>query len=231
MFKNYSSVFITLLSILLLVLLTIFSGSFFFGKTREIMSQIKQTQSKLEIVESKIAILESATVDVKDFVNIAAFAVPEKNPSLVAASQIRELASANNILLDAFLIFPQSQSFSSEDGQISTHQISFTAASAEYIDIIEFIRSLSRLLPLLKIESIEIKEKSLEGFEAEIKLNVFSAPYPNNLTLIDEPLAGLSGSEQEILAVLESYDTPEIKSDREDFVNIQPRENPFLLSN
>jgi len=233
MFKKYSPVFIPMLSAIFLLVLIVFSGNFFIDKIREITEQKRQISSKLKTVEAKIAALESAANNVKKFVSAASYAVPEKNSSLMATSQIRKLAAVNNILLDSFIVTADSQNSQAENQQqlLVAHQISFVATGAGYNEISGFVMKLNSLLPLLRLDSIEVSKVSQNNIEAKIRLSVFSAPYPKTLTLVDEYLGGLTESEQGILTLLETYNAPEIDMNPNVSTETTPRENPFLLSN
>ena len=220
-------------SAIFLLVLIVFSGNFFIGKIRKITEQKRQISSKLETVEAKIATLESAANNVKKFVSVASYAVPEKNPSLLVTSQIRKLAAVNNILLDSFIVTAGSQNSQAENQQqlLVAHQISFVATGAGYNEISGFVTKLNNLLPLLRLDSIEVNKVSQNNIEAKIGLSVFSAPYPKTLTLVDESLGGLTESEQGILTLLETYNAPEIDINPNVSMETAPRENPFLLSN
>ena len=220
-------------SAIFLLVLIVFSGNFFIGKIRKITEQKRQISSKLETVEAKIATLESAANNVKKFVSVASYAVPEKNSSLMATSQIRKLAAVNNILLDSFIVTADSQNSQAENQQqlLVAHQISFVATGAGYNEISGFVMKLNSLLPLLRLDSIEVSKVSQNNIEAKIRLSVFSAPYPKTLTLVDEYLGGLTESEQGILTLLETYNAPEIDMNPNVSTETTPRENPFLLSN
>ncbi len=233
MFKKYSSVLIPVLSTIFLLVLIVFSGNFFVGEIREITEQKRQMSLKLETVEAKIATLESSANNVKQFVSVASYAVPEKNPSLLVTSQIRKLAAVNDILLDSFIVTAGSQNSQAENQQqlLMAHQISFVAIGAGYNEISGFVTKLNSLLPLLRLDSIEVNKANQNNIEAKIGLSVFSAPYPKTLTLVDESLGGLTESEQGILTLLETYNAPEIDINPDVSIETGPRENPFLLSN
>jgi hypothetical protein len=190
-----------------------------------IRGESSELQAKLTSLEERLFTLQEVESNVRSFVNIAAVAVPEKNPSVVVTRQLRALAAGKVVDLTEFSIL--STDVVTENA-LTSYEVNFIAKSAEYEPLADFITGLSELLPLVNIGSLNIKSGSASGYEAQVRLLAYSAPYPETLPSLEEALVGLSTEEQESLSLLEQFNAPETAEEASPS-EVVPRQNPFSL--
>jgi Tfp pilus assembly protein PilO len=219
--RNYKSILISVTTIVFLVVLTFINANFVIGKINAVSSETSTIEARLETLQSRIAVLEAAVGSV-ELVNIAALAIPEKNPSVLLTGQLKSLALEHSVSIENLSITSTSIS---DDEPMLTYEVNFSAIGGDYESLSNFIDGLSTILPLVNLGSANIRSVTASGVESEIRLTAYSAVYPESLPTSDQPLSGLSPQEQEILTSLETF--RQIVSTPPESTEVPTRPNPF----
>ena len=185
------------------------------------LENLKSSQKTEKILEDKIFILRQIQEGVLEYRNISVNALPEKNPASVIVSQLKAFSKTSLIPLDKIQL---SGGFSSKDS-LSKGKLNIEAEGVEEVSVlIDFINTLSKTLPLLTIDQVE-----MDGFGKELSLKLTASYYwsvfPTQLPPITEPIKDLLPNERVLLSELSDFTRPS-------FTVLQPsssreRTNPF----
>jgi len=215
------SLILVFLTIALLVTLV-----FFIRKIVNSRSQLASLRSELELLEDRYTTLENTKPDLSSSeANQVALALPSSNSSLLVISQIRRLASDNNIIVDNLGL-----SVNPPDPlAMQSANISFSA-TGPYSDLKNFLEKLASSLPLVNLSSLKLNSKT-DLADAKISLATFWSSYPETLPSLTQPIANLTSSERELLSKISAYEKPQI----EDVDSLTPseksdRQDPFSLN-
>ena len=212
-----------------LSLASVYAVNFLYGRINSLGAQLGSVDSRNQVLSERLSALQSLTPQIREAVNTTTLAIPDKNPSVYVTGQLRRLATENELALAEFSIFPSGVSLDS--ASVVSYDISFKVSGNGYENVSSFIKDLSTIIPLVNLVSVNIKTQSSGAVAADIKLATFSAPFPQELPAIDEPLNGLSSGEMETLTILQDFDQPVVSaSSGETGAPATPREDPFSLS-
>jgi hypothetical protein len=164
-------------------------------------------------------------------VNVASLAIPDKNPSILVTSQLRSIANRVGVGVSR-LDVTRGYVDPNAESAISQYDISFELFGENYEKVSQFVQELSTITPLVNLTSITINSEAT-GLTATVRLTAYSAPFPLELPALDEPLSGLSASEQETLSLLEGFSGPSLNTSGSaaGAAEILPRDNPFTIGN
>lgn len=224
--NKYKYLFVPLGVIVVFLVLIVVASNFLLIQIGSVRAQSGQLNSKIETLEARVDTLQAASNTVKDSVNIAAVAIPEKNPSVLVTRQLRKLAADNGIILSDFSIV--STNIQNENAMF-TYEVNFQARGADYTSLATFLAGMDSLLPLVSLGSLTMDSKTVSGVEAQVRLIAYSAAFPESLPSLDEPLSGLSEGEQESLNILGGFNAPGVSGALPAPTEVTPRANPFSL--
>ena len=180
----------------------------------------KLDEETLAVLEDKEAILRGSEVNVETLTDESVLALPEKTSALTMLSQLKVLASDNNLVFVKNTI--SSETAFTEDIHAVNASISVEADQIE--DLSNFLAEIDNLAPLSRVERVGVKEER-NKIAATVELSVFWSPFPKQLPALDAPISSLSANEQKLLTEISTLKAPE-------FVVVAPsnpeaRENPF----
>ncbi len=129
-------------------------------------------------------------------------ALPSVSSPLVAATQIKMLASSLEVSVNNLQIF----SSPGEQKEVNSYEIYFTVEGKPE-DVFTFISTLSKLTPLINLYETKISESGglLKG---ELKSASYWAPFTASLPSISEPIHALSDEEKSIINQLLDFKAP-----------------------
>lgn len=227
LYRKYKSALVFLGIIIGFLGLTLVFSNFLIGRINSVRTEAEQIHIKSKSLESRIATLQAAASSVRELVDTAAIAIPEKNPSILITRQLREKAKESGVTLDDYTI---TSGGVLETSTMENYEVSFKATGENYTVVSGFVIRLGSLLPLINLSSVSVRQSSTgSNIEANIRLVAYSAPYPEALPSLDTPLSGLSPMEQESLNTLELFDIPTFSATPPQSTEIVPRQNPFSL--
>jgi hypothetical protein len=186
------------------------------------LENLRSYQKTERILEEKIFILRQIQEGVLEYTNTSVSALPEKNPAPVIISQLKTFSANSSIFLDKIQLGGGASA--SEDG-VFKGKLEIEAENVEEaVMLVSFINTLSKILPLLTIDQVE-----MDGFGEELSLKLTASYYwstfPTQLPPITEPIKDLLPNERVLLSELSGFLKPS-------FTVLQPsspreRINPF----
>lgn len=224
--NKYKSVTTPILIIFILVAATIGVGSFLANKINEVNAQIALTQGSIDVLEARLGTLQSLAPDIKTNVNIASQAVPEDNPSILAVRQLRSIAVKWNVVIVNMTVdtLPPTP-----EEILIKHDVNFELLG-EYQNVVSFLNNLASIVPLLNLQTMDLDSSADNVVKGLVKVQAYSANFPEELPSLTEPLASLSAGEQETLNAIDDFEILD-----QEFIEpsggaeVVPRENPFSL--
>ncbi|OGM33074.1 hypothetical protein A2803_03070 [Candidatus Woesebacteria bacterium RIFCSPHIGHO2_01_FULL_44_21] len=223
--NKFKNLLIPIAVVAIFLVLIVVAANFLIGQINSVRSQAAALNSKIATLEARVATLQESSATVRDSVNATAIAIPEKNPAVLVTRQLRKLANDNGVVLSEFSIV--STNIQGENSMY-TYEVNFQALGTDYASVSVFLDGLDNLLPLINLGSLAMNSK-LGGVEATVRLIAYSAPFPETLPSLDDPISGLSDGEQESLNVLSGFVSPSGGEALPEPIEIIPRPNPFLL--
>ena len=136
------------------------------------------------------------------YADAATIAMPDKNPSLIALSQLKTLAENNGLNLSEIKIGSKT---SDKSGTFKT-TILFEAEGALF-QVLNYLVSIKSMAPLSVINRVDITQRG-EVIRASVSLVVFWAPLPTKLPAISEPVRELSADETNLITELSNLEEP-----------------------
>lgn len=223
--KDLQSYLVPGLVIIASLFLTIFSFNYHWGIVSETRSNISIESKQQVVLEERLSTLRTVQVEVENSSNIVTSALPQNNPAILIISNLKSLASENEVLIEDLRINSASGGIWSED--LNTAIVSVTV-SGNYEGILEFIDKLQTISPIVNLSSLSLSQGNSGELSIDVSLYGFYSDLPKELPAIDTPLAGLSDTEKGIISVLKDNLRPTLQSGV--FSNEEKgRENPFEL--
>jgi len=206
----------------LLVALAFFSFiafKFGFSKISEQRGKLEEAKKNEIVLSQKESVLRQIQGQVPAYVDTVAMVVPEKNPSLMMITQLKNLSLAKGLTLGDIKV-------GSEVGKgttLSGIDIQFDVDGA-MPNIIDFLTSTKTLAPVSSIERAKINQAA-GVVRAEIEMKVYFASFPERLPSLTDPVRELTADEKDILTKLSGFTFPATSV----FTGQPPsfRENPF----
>lgn len=231
--KNSKAVLFPLITVIVLIALTIGVANFLISRINTTRAETAQVQQKNDVLSERLSTLQAVEGEILEGVNVASIALPSQNPSVLITNVVKNLAVENNVFISKFAVTALGTTTSSVPDAsvdvVESYDVSFEASAESYDSLSTFINELSTTRPILNLSSIITESANTSGVTTQIKLTTYSAPFPQELPALDEPLSGLSVEEQETLVLIESYTAPQIAGGDVAPSEVPPRENPFSL--
>lgn len=154
------------------------------------------------ILAQKQQVLQTLESNILSYADAATIAMPDKNPSLIALSQLKTLAENNGLNLSEIKIGSKT---SDKSGTFKT-TILFEAEGALF-QVLNYLVSIKSMAPLSVINRVDITQRG-EVIRASVSLVVFWAPLPTKLPAISEPVRELSADETNLITELSNLEEP-----------------------
>jgi hypothetical protein len=187
---------------LVMVVLSVIVFKVGFTKISAQRTELKKANKNETILAQKQQVLQTLENNILAYADTALVAMPDKNPSLMALSQLKTLAEKNEITLSEINIGGKT---SDKSGILKT-TISFDAEGLLF-QVLNYISSIKSFAPLSVVDSVEIVQ--IGGIaRASVSLAVFWVPLPTKLPAISEPVRELSADETNIITQLSNLEQP-----------------------
>lgn len=222
--QKYKILIIPTVSFLVILGLFLFLIQFVYGRIVSLNQQVTDSKTLQAQLSSKIAQLTQLDQETLDLTDNAYTALPDTNPAALAIFQLRKIASENQITLNNIAI----NRAQIEGEEISRSLIDFDA-EGEYERMISMFEALRKSAPIMNIENFKINRASGAIVEANVAMNTFWAPFPENITTFTEPLVSLSDEQLSILEEIGTYSLPSFASGEPSDETARP--NPFSIDN
>ncbi len=208
------------LFLVVLVILSIIVVKEGFARISSLRSELETAKKEESVLSQKESFLREVVSTVGSNAEVSLAAIPAKNSTLIALSQLKTLSSRNNVTLSNIRV-----GMETKEGDLSSAQIRFDAEGS-LTSVLNFIKGLGDLLPITIADNIKLASQK-ETSRANLSIKVFFSPYPAKLTSLTEPIEDLTPEEKNILLKLSQSVMPS-------FVEVQPsgpavRPDPFGL--
>ena len=185
----------------IVLILFVLVGNFGISNIKQVNTEINSAKRDNNVLSQKASLLSSISNTLGNSPNVATTAIPVNNSSLMALSQVRNLASQNQLSVTNIKSGP-----SAGAGGISKIVITFEADGT--IDQIgSFLQSLSTIAPITSLDGVKIAQGS-RGVTANISISTFWAPAPTSLPAVSQSVNDLTSDEKTVLARVATLTQP-----------------------
>jgi len=222
--KKNKPLVISLLVMFLIILLATFTTINLFHRISSLQSQINSAESQRNSLQKKVNNLRQAQIEIasSNATDVVAMALPAQNPSLLILSQIRTQIFENQLSL----IEAKVDKLDSAGKVLLPLRINLSV-EGKYNNLSVFLDQLPQLLPLLQIESLEVRVRN-ERYQAELNLRSYWSPFPETLPALTQAINPISASEKDTIQRLSEFTMPSTLN----YTTLEPsapetRSNPF----
>ena len=217
---NLSTLLVPTSLLIGLVLLSTYSVRVGFKNAITKFKELQESQKKERILEEKLTTLNQLQNVILGKTEVSILALPSENPALLGISQLKSLANENTVF-----IHDNELGASVKFEEEITKAILSSTLDGEMNSIINFLKNIPSLAPLMNLDEIQIKTISGTSVRSEIKTAVFWSALPTKFSSITEPVSDLSSEERQILERISNLKIPS-------FTVVTPqapgtREDPF----
>lgn len=208
--------------IFLAVVLVICSVIVFKNGLASIYSQLKKLEDvdkTLAILQEKVDVLREIQGIVLSQADISVVSLPNRNPSLIMLSQLRNLANQKEVVI----VNKSSQTATSGLTELFSMQIKLNI-EGQFTNLLSFANDIGKIAPLSTLEEVDIA-KSAAGINSSISMSVYWGDFPTKIPAITEPIKTLTSTENDLLDQLANLTRPDLT----DLQASEPssRDNPF----
>jgi hypothetical protein len=154
------------------------------------------------ILTQKQQVLQTLEDNILSYTDTVIIAMPDKNSSLMALSQLKTLAERNAISLSEIKIGSKT---SDKSGTFKT-TILFEIEGALF-RVLDYLIATKSFAPLSVVDRVDITQAG-GVIRASVSLTVFWVPLPTKLPAISEPVTELSANEINLITELSSLEQP-----------------------
>lgn len=212
----YKILVVPAFSLLVLVLLIIIVFRVGISKIGGLRKMVNEARKNENILKQKEATLTSIGEDFPLQSSLAMFSLPNKNPSLLALSQIKNLALTEAVVLSNIRVKEEA----AEKSTINNVNLGFDV-EGEVASVLAFVNSIKKIAPILKIDKLKISVAG-SNLTASLLLKSYWSYLPSKLSSIHEPILEMDQSERDIISRLEGLQAPSFS----EIVPSKPNENP-----
>ncbi|QQG41384.1 MAG: hypothetical protein HYV90_04470 [Candidatus Woesebacteria bacterium] len=206
MFKNIPTgtkqILVAVLPLLAVSILIVVVGKFGLSKISEVRTALTKAQADKVLLTQKFNILRTVLVSVGDAADVSLMALPQTNPALAVASQIKLVASENSVLISGV----KSGSEVADKTGLSRSDISFNISGSR-TGVLAFIKGIQNIAPLIVVDKIKISENN-GVVDSSISIKSFWSPLPTKLPSITTQVADLSAAEKQLITDMGSLRKP-----------------------
>jgi hypothetical protein len=165
-------------------------------------AELRKATKNETILTQKQQVLQTLENSILSYADTVIIAMPDKNPSLIALSQIKILAERDTVSLSNIKIGSRVKD---KSGTFKT-TILFEVEGTLF-QVLNYFISTKSFAPLSVIERLEIAQAG-GVIRASVNLSVYWVPLPTKLPAISEPIRELSANETNLITELSSLEQP-----------------------
>jgi hypothetical protein len=165
-------------------------------------AELQKATKNETILTQKQQVLQTLEDNILSYTDTAIVAMPDKNSSLIALSQLKTLAERNALSLSEIKIGSKT---SDKSGTFKT-TILFEVEGALF-QVLNYLISTKSFAPLSVVNRVDITQAG-GVIRASVSLTVFWVPLPTKLPAISEPVTELSANEINLITELSSLEQP-----------------------
>lgn len=191
-----------LVSVLILFLIV---GRFGIGKIRVVRDQISKAQKDEKTLTQNLKILSTVSETINgDKTSLVTLALPSTNPSLLAISQLKNLAITNGLLITTIKAGNEVK----DNSGLSRVDIAFEMRGDKRA-IYSFLGGIGKLAPIMLISKVKITE-STGNTGANVTIASFWEALPKDLPATTELITDFTQKDKELLNNILSLTPPTI---------------------
>lgn len=172
------------------------------GRISTQRAELKKAIKNETILSQKQQVLQTLENNILSYADTVIVAMPDKNPSLIALSQLKTLAERNGISIGDIKIGSRTKD---KSGTFKTTIL--LEIEGSLVQVLNYLISTESFAPLSVINRVEISSSG-ELARATISLTVFWVPLPTKLPAISEPVRELSANETNLITELSNLEQP-----------------------
>ena len=165
-------------------------------------AELKKATKNETILTQKQQVLQTLEENILSYADAAIVAMPDKNPSLIALSQLKTLAERNTLTLSEIKIGSRTKD---KSGAFKTTVL--FEVEGTLFEVLNYLISTKSFAPLSVIDRVDIIQAG-GVMRASVTLTVFWVPLPTKLPAISEPVHELSADETNLITELSSLEQP-----------------------
>lgn len=200
--ENIKAVLTSSAPLVVVIILFIFAGQFGFSKVSDIRAQIDKAQKDNSVLTQKLNLLQEVSSSLAAGSGVAVTALPDKNPSIVVLSQIKNIALSAGVTLGNIKAGDSIQ----DNSGLFRVDISFEATGARP-QIISFLQNIEKIAPITRIDKIKINESGGAAL-TNITLKSFFSPLPTTIPPVTQAISDLTPAEKTILTNITNLTQP-----------------------
>jgi hypothetical protein len=196
---------VALLPLALLLAMVVLATIVFKVGTAKVGTQKTELQKATKnetILTQKQQVLQTLESNILSYADTAIIAMPDKNPSLIALSQLKVLAERNALSLSDIEIGGKIKDKSGTSKTTISFEVEGTLPQ-----VLNYLISIKNFAPLSIIDRVDIAQAG-GVIRASVDLAVFWVPLPTKLPAISEPVRELSANEANLITKLSSLEQP-----------------------
>jgi hypothetical protein len=165
-------------------------------------AELRKATKNETILTQKQQVLQTLENSILSYADTVIIAMPDKNPSLIALSQIKILAERDTVSLSNIKIGSRVKD---KSGTFKT-TILFEVEGTLF-QVLNYLISTKSFAPLSVIERLEIAQAG-GVIRASVNLSFYWVPLPTKLPAISEPVRELSANETNLITELSNLEQP-----------------------
>jgi hypothetical protein len=191
---------LSLLLVMVVLAITVFKvGIAKIGTQRADLQRATKSET---ILSQKQQVLQTLESDILSYADTAIIAMPDKNSSLIALSQLRVLAENNALVLSNIKIGGKTKDKSGTSKTTILFEVEGTLSG-----VLNYLLSTKNFAPLSTINKVDLTQAG-EVTRVAVGLTVYWVALPTKLPAISEPVRELSASETNLITELSSLERP-----------------------
>jgi hypothetical protein len=165
-------------------------------------AELRKATKNETILSQKQQVLQTLENNILSYADAAIVAMPDKNPSLMALSQLKVLAEKNGIIISDIKIGSRTKD---KSGAFKTTIL--IEVEGPLTQVLSYLISTKNFAPLSVVNKVELAQAGGLA-RASSSLTVFWVPLPTKLPAIAEPVLELSANETNLITELSNLEQP-----------------------
>jgi hypothetical protein len=191
--------------LVVVILLFLLVGKFSIGQVANLKSEINKVKKTESVLNKKLSTLLAVSQTTTLGANAALSALPKSIPSLQVVSQLKTLASVNQVVLNNI---KASIVGSTDPSDLSYLNTAFDLSGSEE-QILQFIKSIDTIAPITLIDKMSLAENG-GLYTANISARTYYAPLPTKIPTITQSVDDLTSTEKVLLTQISNLSQSEV---------------------
>jgi len=169
------------------------------------LADLRQAKIDETTLDEKLATLKSVEQSSLSGTDVSVKALPVENPAMFAISQVKDSAVLATSTVSAVKLKNETNNTISKDLSFASLETTVIASDAD--SVVKVMQGIINAAPVTTIDEVKI-EKKLDAMSANIKLGLYWAALPAEVSAVDEPINDLTADEKGLLDKLSKLKQP-----------------------